>query len=42
MGETEHYKYLVMPSVYPVCPFDTKINLFYYTITNTAKGKTGK
>lgn len=40
MGETEHFKYSVMPSVYPVCPFDKKLNLFYYTITNAAKGKT--
>ncbi len=38
MGETEHYKYLIMPSVYPVCPFDTKRNLFYFSITNVANG----
>jgi len=40
MGEEEHYKYLVMPSVFPVCPFDAKINLFYFTITGVNKGFT--
>lgn len=40
MGETEHYKYLIMPSVYPVCPFDVKRNLFYFTITGVKNGKT--
>ena len=40
MGETEHFKYLIMPSVYPVCPFDIKRNLFFFTITGVKEGKT--
>ncbi len=40
MGETEHYKYLIMPSVYPICPFDVKRNLFYFTITGVKDGIT--
>ena len=39
MGETEHFKYLIMPSIYPVCPFDIKRNLFYFTITGVKDGK---
>jgi len=38
MGETVHFKYLVMPSVYPICPFDVKRNLFYFTIVRVAEG----
>lgn len=41
MGETEHFNYLIMPSVLPFCPFDTKINLFYFTITEVMRGETG-
>lgn len=40
MGENEHFKYLVMPSVYPVCPFNAKRNLFYFSITDVSNGKT--
>ena len=40
MGETEHYNYLIMPSVYPICPFDVKRSLFYFTITGVKDGKT--
>jgi len=40
MGETEHFKYLIMPSVYPICPFDIKRNLFYFSITGVKEGKT--
>jgi len=40
MGETEHYKYRIMPSVYPICPFNVKLQLFYFTITGVAKGQT--
>jgi len=40
MGETEHFNYLIMPSVYPVCPFDVKRNLFYFSITGVKDGKT--
>ncbi|MGB8816260.1 MAG: hypothetical protein WCC74_03475 [Minisyncoccia bacterium] len=40
MGETEHFKYLVMPSVYPTCPFDVKRNLFYFSITQVNSGQT--
>ncbi len=40
MGEIEHFKYLVMPSVYPSCPFDVKRNLFYFSITEVKVGKT--
>lgn len=40
MGENEHFKYLVMPSVYPVCPFDAKRNLFYFSITKVVDGVT--
>lgn len=39
MGETEHFKYLVMPSVYPICPFDVKRNLFYFSITQVDNGQ---
>jgi hypothetical protein len=40
MGENEHYEYLAMPSIYPICPFDVKKNLFYFSITNVSKGQT--
>lgn len=40
MGETEHFNYLIMPSIYPVCPFDVKRNLFYFSITGVKDGKT--
>ena len=40
MGETEHFKYLVMPSVYPICPFNVKLNLFYFSITQVNNGQT--
>lgn len=40
MGETEHSKFQVMPSVYPICPFDPYKNLFYFTITRVAEGQT--
>jgi hypothetical protein len=40
MGETEHFNYLIMPSVYPVCPFDVSRNLFYFSITNVKDGIT--
>lgn len=40
MGETEHFKYLIIPSVYPICPFDIKRNLFYFSITSVKDGKT--
>jgi len=40
MGENEHFKYLVMPSVYPVCPFNAERNLFYFSISDVSNGKT--
>jgi hypothetical protein len=39
MCETEYFKYLIMPSVYPTCPFDVKRNLFYFSITGVQDGK---
>lgn len=39
MKEDDHYKYLVMPTVYTVCPFDENRNLFYFTITGVKDGK---
>ena len=40
MCENEHYKYLIMPSVYPVCPFNVEKKLFYFSITGVCSGKT--
>ncbi|MFA6797546.1 MAG: hypothetical protein WCR40_02475 [Candidatus Paceibacterota bacterium] len=39
MGESKHFKYLVMPSVYPICPFDIERNLFYFSITGVKDNK---
>lgn len=40
MGETEHFEYKIMPSVYPVCPFNVKLQLFYFSITGVANDQT--
>ena len=33
MGEAKHYKYLIMPTIYPICPFDKNRKLFFFSIT---------
>jgi hypothetical protein len=40
MNETEHFNYLVMPTVYPICPFDFNRNLFYFSITKVSEDET--